>query len=213
MDWERFLLGLIGLYSTYIIAVYAKRYLTLKYLSYAIASLFFTLGQLSYLLEPLLSSTGISINSGSILEWTSVISISFLLSGLAVLIRESKPVFAQFPLIYAAVPLFLIISYWLVLDTLAIKEWLISIYQGGALLVALLMYGVHYYRMERFIYLLVAVVLFLVTFIVYWFIPGFRNNGFLWVPQLLLGASILTAVYGLRYSLKGIDIDHSLSGT
>lgn len=212
MDWGALLLMLVGIFATYKISRFARRFNSLKYLGYALAALFFTLGQGSVVLDGLLGSYGLTISSNTVSEWTSIIAISFLLSGLAVLIRESKPVFAQFPLIYAALPLLLVFSYWLVKDTLAIKEWLMSIFQGGALLVALLMYGVHSYRRNYFSYTLGAVALFLITFALYWFVPGIKNY-YTWIWELLLGLSIALCTFGLEYSVEHLNPDKQTATT
>ena len=201
MVWDAVLLGCVGSYATYKTTDFARRFESLEYWGYSLAALFFALGQGSFVLDAILNSYNLTIRSGQVMEWAAIISISFLLSGLAVLIRQSKPVFARFPLVYAGMPLLLIITYWLVKDTLAIKEWLMSIYQGGALLVGLLMYGVHSYRANRFKYLFGSIVLFLITFVLYWFVPGMKNN-YTWIWELLLGGSIVASVYGLEFSLS-----------
>lgn len=204
MAWDSFLLFIIGIYATYKTATFARYFKSLKYLGYTVGAFFFTLIHLSSVIDSILSSYDMTIYSTQINEWFEIIAISFVLSGLAVLIRESKPVFAQFPLIYTAVPLLLVFSYWLVKDTLAIKDWLTSIYQGGALMVAILMYGVHTYRISHYIYALVASLIFLITFIVYWFVPGVQE-GYPWIWQLLLGISFIVMVYGLDYSIKTLE--------
>lgn len=204
MAWDAFLLSLIGTYATYKTVAFTRQYQSLKYLGYALGALFFTLIYLSSFLESILAAYNMTIYAGLLGEWFEIIAISFVLSGLAVLIRESKPVFAQFPLIYTAFPLLLVLSYWLVKDTLAIKEWLMSIYQGGALMVAILMYGVHSYRISQYMYAFVGSLVFLITFVVYWFVPGTKGN-YPWIWELLLGISILLVIYGLDYSIRELE--------
>ncbi len=193
MDWDALLLLLVGIYTTFTSAKLARHSNSIKYLCYALAALFFTLGQGGILLKAILSANQITIDSSLFVELTTVTAVSFVLCGLAVFIRESKPVFAQFPLIYAAVPLLLIVSYLFVKDSFAIKEWLISIYQGGALLVALMMYGTHSYRnrdLHYVKYLLSAAIILTITYIVYWFVPIIRTD-FEWIWQVLLGISLI----------------------
>ncbi|MDX1619110.1 MAG: hypothetical protein R3224_10020 [Balneolaceae bacterium] len=204
MAWNALLLGMIGVYATYKTGSYTVQFKSLKYLGYSIGALFFTLIYLSSFLEAVLNAFNMTIYAGQLSEWFEIIAVSFILSGLALLIRESKPVFAQFPLIYTAVPLLVVVSYWLVKDTLAIKEWLMSIYQGGALLVAILMYGVHSYRIPQFIYTFAASLFFLITFVVYWFVPGVQGS-YPWIWQLLLGISVLMVVYGLEHSINTLE--------
>ncbi|MDX1639473.1 MAG: hypothetical protein R3281_16020, partial [Balneolaceae bacterium] len=141
MDWDALLLLIIGAYLTARTGQLAYRLESLKHLCYTVSVLFFALGQGGIITETVLAGNEVAVDLSMYVELASYISISLLLCGLALLIRESKPVFAQFPLIYAGAPLLLIFSYWLVRNSFAIKEWLLSIYQGGAILVALLMFG------------------------------------------------------------------------
>jgi len=204
MAWDAFLLTLIGIYATYKTANFTAQFRSLKYFGYAIGALFFTLIFFGTFVESILNMYDMTIYAEQAGEWFEIIAISFILSALAVLIRESKPVFAQFPLVYTAVPLLLVLSYWLVKDTLAIKEWLMSIYQGGALMVAILMYGVHSYRIPQYIYAFAASLSFLITFVVYWFVPGVKGS-YPWIWQILLGVSVIMIVYGLEYSIDFLE--------
>ncbi|MFH5832418.1 hypothetical protein ACG2F4_08350 [Halalkalibaculum sp. DA3122] len=206
MDWDAFLLLVVGLYAAVKTSQLAYRTQNFKHLSYASAILFFSMGQGGILLNTILSGYDMTIEMPLFIEFTSVIAVSLALCGLAVFIRESKPVFAQFPLIYAAVPLLLILSYWFVRDSFAIKAWLLSIYEGGALLVALMMYGTRSYRsaeIVHFKYMLAATLLFLVTYILYWFVPGMSSD-YSWVWQLVLGAGVMTTALASRFNIKHI---------
>lgn len=197
MAWDALLLSGVGLYATYKTGIWAYQRKSLKFLGFMLAAAFFLLTQFSFLLESILTTYDLTIYSGIINEWGQVIMISFLLSGLAVLVRESKPDFAQFPLIYTGLPLLIIFSYLLVKDTMALKEWLMSIYQGGALLVALLIYSVYTYRFEGYQLLLGATTLFTVTYLLYWLIPGIGES-FAWLWQLMLAGSIILTVLGFQ---------------
>lgn len=201
MQWDAFLLLLVGVYATIKISRLAYQLQNLKFLCFALAAVSFCAGQGSIVTNSLLSSAGVTYNNALVVELSTVVGISFVLCALAVLIRESKPVFAQFPLIYAGVPLLLIISYLLVKDSFAIKEWLISIYQGGALLVALMMYGAHTYRDVNQLTPFIATILLIVTFILYWFIPGMQST-YSWIWQGGLGLGIIILAKGFELSTE-----------
>lgn len=207
MHWDAILLFLVGVYATIKTSRWAYQLNNLKYLCFALAALSFSIGQGSIVISSLLSSTGITYDNALVVELSTVVGISFVLCALAVLIRESKPVFAQFPLIYAGVPLLLIISYWLVKDSFAIKEWLISIYQGGALLVALMMYGAHTYRDANRFTPLIATIMLILTFILYWFIPGMQST-YSWMWQLGLGIGFILLTKGFELSIN-IDAEEA----
>lgn len=201
MEWDALLLSLVGFFCGYKCYKYTSGSDRLKFLGLSIASFVFAFTQVSIVVDGGLNNFGLTVYSPIIVEWGHIVSLAFILSSLAIFIRQSKPVFAQFPLVYAALPLFIVLSYVLVLNTYALKDWLLSIYQAGAILVALLMYSVYTYREQRYIFILGGIISFLITFILFWYVPGIRNQ-FSWMWQLLLGISLLLTLYGYDYARK-----------
>ena len=201
MEWDALLLSLVGFYCGYKCYGYTEGSDSLKFLGLSIATFVFAMTQLSVVVDGWLDSFGLTLYSGMAVEWGHIISLAFILSALAVFIRQSKPVFAQFPLVYAALPLFIVLSYVLVANTYALKDWLLSIYQAGAILVALLMYSVYTYREQRYIYILGGIILFLITFVMYWYIPGIRELSD-WLWKTFLALSLLMTLYGYEYARK-----------
>lgn len=167
----------------------------LKFLGFTIASGIFTMMQFSVFLDYLIIDPNVNLASEFIVEWGHVTILAFVLSSLAIFIRESKPVFAQFPMIYTALPLLIIISYLLVQDTYAIKTWLLVIYQGGAITVALLMYSVYTYRRTEYAFILGGIILFMVAYILFWSISEMQDT-YQWVWKLLLAIAMITSIYG-----------------
>jgi len=167
----------------------------LKFLGLTIASGIFMVMQFSVFLDLLMTDPNVTTASEFIIEWGHVTSLAFVLSSLAIFIRESKPVFAQFPMIYTALPLLIIISYLLVQDTYAIKTWLLVIYQGGAITVALLMYSVYTYRRAEYAFVLGGVILFMIAYTLFWSMPEMKDT-YQWVWKLLLALAMITSIYG-----------------
>lgn len=167
----------------------------LRFLGLTIASAIFTLMQFSVFLDYLMADPNVTAASEFIVEWGHVTSLAFVLSSLAIFIRESKPVFAQFPMVYTALPLLIIISYLLVQDTYAIKTWLLVIYQGGAITVALLMYSVYTYRRTEYAFILAGVILFLISYILFWSISEIQDS-YQWIWKLLVGVAMVTSIIG-----------------
>lgn len=201
MQWGALLLSLVALYVGFKCLGFTQQNESLKFLGLCIASFVLALSQISIVLDGWLAFYELTMYSGVIVEWAHIIALAFVLSALAIFIRQSKPVFAQFPLVYAALPLLIIFSYILVLNTYALKEWLLSIYQAGAILVAILMYAVYTYREQRYAYILGGVVLFLFTHLIFWYIPGVQDN-YSWVWRLFLCLSLLMTLYGYKYAEK-----------
>lgn len=204
MQWAAFLLFIISSYTSYKCYLFTQKNDSLKFMGLSIAALVLAITQLSLVIDGLLGIYDLTLYSGVIVEWGHIIALAFVLSSLSIFIRQSKPVFAQFPLVYTALPLLIIFSYFLVQNTYALKEWLLSIYQGGAILVAMLMYAIYTYREDRYKYILAGIIFFLITFIMFWYIPGIRDT-YSWTWKSLLGLSLATTLYGYEHAQEEHD--------
>lgn len=197
MPWFALLLTLAGGYVTVQLITLNKNKGRLKFLGLTIASSIFVLMQLSVVLAHATGSPTFSIVSAFIVEWGHILCLAFVLSSLVIFVRESKPVFAQFPMIYTALPLLILISYFLVRDTYALKDWLLAIYQGGAILVSLLMYSVYTYRRNEYAFILAGVGVLLLSYISYWHIPGVSDSE-PWIWKLLMIVGLITIISGYQ---------------
>lgn len=208
MLWATLILVLISGYVAFELVKLRQTKGRLKYLGLTIAAVLLTIIQTSLLISGLTESKTIVNIAGFITEWGHVTCLAFVLSSLAVFIRESKPVFAQFPLLYTALPLLIIVSYLLVKDTYALKNWLLTIYQGGAIAVALLMYSVYTHRRSEYWMILSGVALFLIAYILFWFIPAANViEGWLW--KILAAAALWLTVTGYEKTEAMADQFHS----
>lgn len=191
MTWSSLLLFLAGSFSSVKLWQLNRSRYRLKFTGLLAAALLFSLLEGAILMGPLLPAPLLA----GIVEWGHISSLALVLSSLALFVRESKPVFARFPLAYTGLPLLIILSYFLVRDTYALKEWLIAIYQGGAVAVTLLMYSVYAYRRDGYGGVLGGAALFALSWSVYWFLPlaGEITD---WAWQLPLAAAIVVMVLG-----------------
>ncbi len=131
-------------------------------------------------------------------EWATVFSVSFLLSAGAALVRDSKPVFSRFPRIFTFAPLALIFIYPLIVDTVAVKDWVIAIYQASALIIGMLVFSLKTHHNGNYGYLLVGIVFFAITFILFWLPESvFTLPVYVWV--LLVACGILITTVGYNY--------------
>lgn len=167
----------------------------LKYLGLAVATGIIAIIQLTVFVEQLSTNADVTAATEFIVEWGHITALAFILSSLTIFIRESKPVFAQFPMIYTALPLLIVISYVLVHDTYALKNWLIAIYQGGAIIVALLMYSVYTYRRNEYGTILAGIALFLLSYILFWY-TGALIEGYSWIWKILVALGMIVTVLG-----------------
>lgn len=167
----------------------------LKFLGLTIAAGLLSVIQFFLFLDMMLENPDLTAATEFITEWGHITCLAFILSSLAVFIRESKPVFAQFPLLYAALPLLILISYFLVRDTYALKSWLTAIYQGGAIVVSLLMYSVYAYRKTEYTLTLSGIIVFLISYILFWYVPGIQES-YSWIWKLMVGIAMIVTVLG-----------------
>lgn len=200
MPWATFLLTLASGYVAVKLLGLTNTGGRLKFLGLTIAAAIFLIIQLFTFADFWIADPDFTNAVNFITEWGHVTCLAFILSSLAVFIRESKPVFAQFPMLYTGLPLLIVISYALVYDTYALKTWLIAIYQGGAIIVALLMYSVYTYRRNGYALILSGIAIFLLTYILYWYVPVVEDYS--WVWKLLLGIGMVVTVLGYDQTQK-----------
>jgi len=163
----------------------------LKFLGFFLASVTFLFAELAGIFSYVSNhETGLLI-SQQIVQWGRIYSLALVLSSLLLFVRESKPEFSQFPLFYAVFPLGIVFSYLLVIDTILVKYWLIDVYMGGAVATALLIYGIYAYRNSIYITSFCGSFLFLITYLIYLFIPDQ-----IILIYILLALSILTTFSG-----------------
>jgi hypothetical protein len=201
MIWATLLLIFISGYVAAKFFTLTNKRGRLKFLGLTVASIIFMIMQLSVLMDYLMTGPNVTTAAEFIVEWGHITSLAFVLSSLAIFIRESKPVFAQFPMIYTALPLLIIISYLLVQDTYAIKTWLLAIYQGGAIIIALLMYAVYTYRRTEYALILGGVIVFLICYILFWTISEIQDS-YQWIWKLLVGVAMITSILGYEQTEK-----------
>jgi len=196
--WFDFFSFLICLYAT--IKFYRKLIRTreLIFVSFSISALTMCIYFLATQLFMLSGDLSISEQYLAITkEWAGVVSVAFALVGLAILIRNAKPEFARFPLSFTALPLLLIAIHPLAMDTIVLKYWLIGIYQGGAILISFLMYSVMTMYDKKYMLILVSVLLYALSFVIFWFGDSILTpelTSWIWKP-IFSGATLL-AVYG-----------------
>lgn len=189
-------------YAAFELIKFARGRGRLKFLGLTIAAFILTFMQFTVVMGGFFDTSAVITVVNFIVEWGHLICLAFILSALAVFIRESKPVFAQFPLIYTALPLFIIISYFFVYDSIVLKKWLFFLYQGGALVVALMMYGLYSYRSRQYIIILAGIALFLLCYILFWSFSEAARESLYWVWKLLLTGAIVTTIFGYKYAHK-----------
>jgi len=198
MLWSTVLLFLVSTYVAYNLISLTLQENRLKYLGLTIASALLAIVQLAVLVKFSINAPAVTHTSSLITEWGHITCLAFVLSSLAVFIRESKPVFAQFPLLYTAFPLLIVLSYLLVKDTYALKTWLLVIYQGGAITVSMLMYLVYTNRRSEYAMILSGVVVLLLTYVGFWYISPI-SDVMNWGWKILAAVALWLLITGYKH--------------
>ncbi len=181
-QWIGLYLTIVTLYSLYILIPAALKLKSLM-LSLFSVSIF-----------SLLVSSVISILSFKGSEWANLSSIIFVLCGLFAYIRDSKPVFARFPIYFSFLPLISFFFYPIIMHSQVIENLVIATYQGGAIIVGLLISTLHQIKYKSRLVLLLGLTLFVSSFLTYWFIEGYNS-----ISILILGVSIIAASIGITH--------------
>lgn len=137
-----------------------------------------------------------------IMNWGKLVSVTFYISGLLVLIRESKPLFARFPLYLTALPFVSFIFFPMIIDSIIIKDLVNGIYQGGALIVTILVFTVNKANAAGRRYYILGLSLVSLAFILYWFVFNRDMVENIWISELLLSTGILLVLYRFTQSVS-----------
>jgi hypothetical protein len=97
-----------------------------------------------------------------------MLAMSHLLVGLAVVVRESKPIVTRFPLALAFTPFLLVPAHLLVSHTFVLKQILYTIYEFGAVTIGLLIYGLMATSDRRYLNVIYGIILFAVSLSLQW---------------------------------------------
>ncbi|HET8865815.1 MAG TPA: hypothetical protein VFM80_08950 [Gracilimonas sp.] len=129
-------------------------------------------------------------------HWGKLVAITIYISGLLVLIRESKPVFARFPLYLTALPFISFLFFPLIIDSIVIKDLINAVYQGGALVVTVLVFTVNNARRERRRYYIIGLAMVSAAYLGYWLYFGRANRpDLIWISEILLAGGILVMLF------------------
>lgn len=193
------ILSVLLLYATFRFGMLYKEFKSQKVLMFAFSLLAYSISSLYWVIN----FTELSLNDklliDNILDWIQVVGVSFLLCGLAIENWEDRPAVARFPYVLVYAPILLIITYAFVFDTLFLKEVIIAIYEGGAILIALLLFGLLAAKNTDYLYVLVGLILMLLAFVVYLF-PSEVIESNEWIWKLIVIISVYTLQKGYRFA-------------
>jgi hypothetical protein len=152
---------------------------------------------LSISLLTLISATGGPIFyehiAYEISEWSKITGITFSLIVMALLIREMKPVFSRFPVLFSYIPLLIVVAYPFITEAQILKDILNQILQGGTLFIVFLFYLTLIKKLDDHFLFLLALSLFTISYGLYWFGGDFTgNHSWPWQLPLITGMILMS---------------------
>lgn len=186
------LFSLTLVFSAYkLIKLYLQSKIT-HYIFWAVAVIIYQGVFWAAYVDPLIEQSGFIFNHLLMIQWTSVSGIAFILSGLAFLIYNSKPPFARFPLILCFIPLFIIPAYYFALHTIILKEWIMILYESGAIFIGFMMYLALLKKSVNHVIALLGVLMIGSGYALYRFSSiNLAEADWIWKSMLIFGTFIL----------------------
>jgi hypothetical protein len=192
MPWGLYLLILSGIFAA-IVSFYlyhdTGRY---KFLGLLCASFFFIIIQIGVALQPVFPGYPGLFILKELIQWGSICCLALVLSSLLFFLREMTPDVLQIHLLYSAIPLLIILSFFLVYDSDLLKARLLMIYEASAALVAILLYGMSFYQTPRYRTAFTGILILCASFALYFALP----LSYEYVARVALAAGVFTLFSG-----------------
>lgn len=209
--WGLYTLVIAGVFSA-ITSLYlfreTERY---KFLCLLCACFFFTAANFGLILQSLFISDLAGTILNWLIQWGSISCIALVLCALLFFLRELKPKTLQLHRLYALIPLLVIIPYFLVFNSEALKTWLLIIYEASAVTVGIVLHTRYYLRHRIFRTAFIGAILFLLSFLLSIFLP--QSYALIW--RLILTVSIITVFSGYlivnNYSREQLKRSYEIS--
>ncbi len=192
LNWIHILFLISGLPSLFIIVLSGHKTRQLSTTLFGIALFSFLFGISFDLISP-------EEERSKLRDWLELIAIASALCALFVKARNSKPIFARFPIQLTFLPYLVLFFFPLAIDTLVVKNLLQIIYQGGGIIVAFLLFSINQYLYKNRELLLLSCVLFLSSYILFWIVPANSSAiDLILISNILFSAGIICISLGLR---------------
>lgn len=202
-DWGIVALALV---ATYVVSVMYRVKLykpVLEHKMYYMASIWFLLSLISRVVVKLPFWPDI-IDPNYVTDTFVMLAISHVLVGLAIVVRESKPIVTRFPLALAFTPFLLVPAHLIVSHTFVLKQILYTIYEFGATIIGLLIYGLMATVDRRYLNVIYGIILFAVSLSIQWIEIPFQVE--VWLHWFLVSAALLMTTRSYKSIIRQTQI-------
>jgi hypothetical protein len=122
--------------------------------------------------------------------WLSVAAL--LLVSLANFLREDKPPFARYPFFFTLLPLIVLPVFPFIADTVVIKNWVLALYQFGALMIAALLFTLMSLRDRSVLLVILAIAMFAIAWLTKWIIAFQDSGSWIYTASVIVGMILAT---------------------
>lgn len=202
-DWGIVALALV---ATYVVSVMYRVKLykpVLEHKMYYMASIWFLFSLISRVVVKLPFWPDI-IDPNYVTDTFVMLAISHVLVGLAIVVRESKPIVTRFPLALAFTPFLLVPAHLIVSHTFVLKQILYTIYEFGATIIGLLIYGLMATVDRRYLNVIYGIILFAVSLGIQWIEIPFQVE--VWLHWFLVSAALLVTTRSYKSIIRQTQI-------
>lgn len=202
-DWGIVALALV---ATYVVSVMYRVKLykpVLEHKMYYMASIWFLFSLISRVVVKLPFWPDI-IDPNYVTDTFVMLAISHVLVGLAIVVRESKPIVTRFPLALAFTPFLLVPAHLIVSHTFVLKQILYTIYEFGATIIGLLIYGLMATVDRRYLNVIYGIILFAVSLGIQWNEIPFQVE--VWLHWFLVSAALLVTTRSYKSIIRQTQI-------
>lgn len=202
-DWGIVALALV---ATYVVSVMYRVKLykpVLEHKMYYMASIWFLFSLISRVIVKLPLWPDI-IDPNYVTDTFVMLAISHVLVGLAIVVRESKPIVTRFPLALAFTPFLLVPAHLIVSHTFVLKQILYTIYEIGATIIGLLIYGLMATVDRRYLNVIYGIILFAVSLSIQLIEIPFQVE--VWLHWFLVSAALLMTTRSYKSIIRQTQI-------
>jgi len=129
-----------------------------------------------------------------------MLAISHVLVGLAIVVRESKPIVTRFPLALAFTPFLLVPAHLIVSHTFVLKQILYTIYEFGATIIGLLIYGLMAVSDRRYLNVIYGIILFAISLSLQWLPIPVQMD--VWIHWILVSTALVVTTKSYKNIIR-----------
>ncbi len=201
IDWQSLLAAIASIAAVFVLARLGFH----RNASTAFGTLAVGMVALAYVIDfvaRLINNQSALVQNVSDLMWLLVAAT--LLVSLANFLREDKPPFARYPFFFTLLPLIVLPVYPFISDTIVIKNWVLALYQFGALIISGLLFSLMTTKDKSYSPILVAIAFFSIAWITKWIVQPPLSDRWVYTICVTVGMILAAKTFYDRANQKPI---------